>query len=341
MFSAYPGYFLGRPKVDRIIARVFNDDNVLYASVLADEVDLLMDNSLKRELTFELGEQWERTGAGKVYLGYGPMRFAVANLNPELQIEPAFYDRRVRQALMHAIDRAVLTATVHRGHRELLANSLLPPSHSLYETVKDGYARYTYDPARARALLADAGWVAGPDGALIDATGRRFNPAPLWTSPGNEVEIGAIADYWKQVGVVVEQRISSLVQRRDQKFLSSFPLETTAAGTWDGVFQRVESRELAVAPTYAGRNKSHYQNPQVDAAIDRFRQSLDAPAQARAVKEVSDIMVEDLPLMPLFYNPTVPAAPKRIKALEDFRGGVAGGIGGTFSRNAHEWDIVL
>ena len=51
-------------------------------------------------------------------------------------------------------------------------------------------------------------------------------------------------------------------------------------------------------------------------------------------------MAEDLPLMLLYYNPTTPAARRGVKALEDFHGGAeASRLFGTFSRNAHEWDV--
>jgi len=45
VFTASEGYFLGRPKLDRVIVRVFNDNNTLYAAVLSGSVDMLMDNS--------------------------------------------------------------------------------------------------------------------------------------------------------------------------------------------------------------------------------------------------------------------------------------------------------
>jgi hypothetical protein len=45
--------------------------------------------------------------------------------------------------------------------------------------------------------------------------------------------------------------------------------------------------------------------------------------------------------MLLYYNPTTPAVRKGVKALEDFHGGSeASRLFGTFSRNAHEWDLV-
>ena len=51
-------------------------------------------------------------------------------------------------------------------------------------------------------------------------------------------------------------------------------------------------------------------------------------------------MADDLPLLLLYFNPTTPAVRKGVKALDDFQGGAEGAqLYGTFTRNAHEWDI--
>ena len=61
-FTAYDAYFLGRPKVDRVIVRVFNDEVALYSAALAGSVDVMMDNSLSAELGLELKDTWDRSG---------------------------------------------------------------------------------------------------------------------------------------------------------------------------------------------------------------------------------------------------------------------------------------
>jgi ABC-type transport system substrate-binding protein len=84
-FLANDKYFLGRPKVDRIIVRTYNDQPALYASLLASNVDVIMDNSLEAETGLQLKADWDRTGAGTVYLGTGTTRFLSPQMDPEIQ----------------------------------------------------------------------------------------------------------------------------------------------------------------------------------------------------------------------------------------------------------------
>jgi peptide/nickel transport system substrate-binding protein len=80
-----------------------------------------------------------------------------------------FSDARVRLALNHAINRDVLIRKIFHGYA--VANA------SPVATVSHGYAAqepYTYDPKRANALLAEAGWKDTPRG-LVDATGERMS----------------------------------------------------------------------------------------------------------------------------------------------------------------------
>src|SRR5438093_3604850 len=172
-FSAYDGFFLGRPKLDRVVVRIVNDKNTLYASTLAGAVDMLMDISLNPDQGFKLKEEWESSGRGLVPIGTGATRFLSPQFDPQVQQQPAILDPRIRQALAYALDRVAITEVVQAGHGELVANSLLPPGDRNYDAVRDSFVRYVHDPARARMMLTEAGWTPGPDGVLVGPDGRR------------------------------------------------------------------------------------------------------------------------------------------------------------------------
>src|SRR5438094_875283 len=74
VLEAVPTYFLGKPKLDTITIKQFGDVNTLYASVLAKTVDVTADNAIQPEQAIDLRNQWERSGEGKVYIGYGTSR---------------------------------------------------------------------------------------------------------------------------------------------------------------------------------------------------------------------------------------------------------------------------
>ncbi|MFN3333892.1 MAG: ABC transporter substrate-binding protein, partial [Caldilinea sp.] len=68
---------------------------------------------------------------------------------------PFFQDRRVREALLDAIDRNTLIDNVLSGHG-VVAHSTIAPGHWAYSNA---VAQHPYDPDRARALLEQAGWI--------------------------------------------------------------------------------------------------------------------------------------------------------------------------------------
>ncbi|MBM2809432.1 MAG: hypothetical protein HW416_191 [Chloroflexi bacterium] len=340
-FTAFDGYFLGRPKVDRVIVRVSNDETSLYAATLAGAIDILMDNSLSAELGLQLKDEWERGGKGIVHVGTGTTRFIAPQFDPAVQQFPPALDPRVRQALYYAVDRKSVSDAVQLGHGELFANSLLPPGDRLYEATKDGFARYTYDPARSRGMLTQLGWNPGGDGVLVGPDGRRFGTS-LWTTEGGEREIAVIADYWKQIGVFAEQYIIAGAIVRDREARTKYPgFETSARGSSDSILSRFDSRTASVASTnYSGANRGGYKSPRMDDLVDRYRQSVPERDQGIAIRAVSDLVAEDLPVLPLYFNPTTPAVRAGIKALDDFMGGAEPSrLFGTFSRNSHEWDV--
>src|SRR5581483_4390728 len=160
--------------------RPYNDENTLYSATLSGSVDIIMDNSLGPDKGLELKDEWDRTGAGTVFLGVGTTRFLAPQFDPSVQTSPAVLDPRVRQALIYALDRPSLSEVIQHGHREFVANSLLPEGDRLYDAVKDGFARFTHDPSRAKANLADLGWRPGPDQVLVGPSGDRFAVA-VWT----------------------------------------------------------------------------------------------------------------------------------------------------------------
>lgn len=128
----------------RIRLEEVRDPTVRVLKLLRGEADLLQ-GDLQPELVAYLRRQpgidvLDAPGANFSYLGF--------NLQ-----DPLLRDLRVRRAIAHTIDRdAIIAALLVRGSRP--AGAILPPEHWAGNA---GLAPYAYDPARARALLREAG----------------------------------------------------------------------------------------------------------------------------------------------------------------------------------------
>ncbi|KQU89551.1 hypothetical protein ASD00_27320 [Ensifer sp. Root31] len=133
--------------------------------------------------------------------------------NPEIKVElqpgflasfvmfncskPPFDDKRVRQALMYAIDKDELINVALFGNGKP-AKSLLPQHHPLY---REPETQYGYNPDKARELLAEAGYA---DGLKID--GRAFI-CQTYLTPWNESAANLIVSKWREMGFDVQQNV--------------------------------------------------------------------------------------------------------------------------------------
>jgi len=344
VFDAVDGYFLGRPKVDRIVVKQFPDGNTVLANVLAGAVDLSIDGALNEEHAIELKRRWDQEGAGKVYFGTGTTQFvsmqfdrSVPNYNPVIQ------DKRVRQGLYHAIDRDSYAEVVSGGVPDKGAHAILPPDNPLYSYVKDGWKqRYPFDLNRASAILDSAGWRRGADGVLGNATGERMHLEVRATADA-EKRAPIIADMWKRVGVDPEIVIVPAPLVRDREYRQQFPGgEITARGSQDAILTRLEcSEQPTQGNRFSGNNRGHWCNDDYERLVEGYRSNLREDGRGQSIKQIQDLVLEELPILLLNYQTSSVFARKGVTAFQDdFAGGSeAGRIYGTYSRNAHEWDI--
>src|SRR5579871_6411415 len=202
-FDAVDNYFLGRPKVDRIVVKQFADQSALYAGVLAGAVDLATDTELQLQNALDLKQRWEQDSGGHVYFGDSSVQFISIQFDSTVpDYQPALQDQRVRQALYEAIDRTAYADGISAGIPNRAANALLPPDNHLYAYVKDGFLQaYPYDPNRAAATFTQAGWQRSASGTLANASGSPLHLETRNTAGGASAAQGAsiIADMWKQV----------------------------------------------------------------------------------------------------------------------------------------------
>jgi peptide/nickel transport system substrate-binding protein len=341
VLEAVPHYFLGKPKLDTIFLKQYGDANTAYAAVLAGAIDIMSDNTVRLEHAVELKEQWDRTGEGKIYIGYGTSRGIFPMFNPETQAEPAMLDPRVRQALYFAVDKETWAGAMLAGRNENTSYSLLPPDHPSYEFTKDSLRIYRYDPQHALRMLGELGWARGADGALRHRSdGRTFN-VEIWTTQDSDREASILQDMWRQIGVDGPLFIIPNARQGDRVLRQSFSgVEISARGYGEHILTRAECATLPRAPRFDGANRGHYCNAEMDRLLGEQRASITRADQARWISEIAKFHAQDLPMMQLYFNLSHPGVVKGLTALEDdFGGGVqTGGYYGSYFRNAHLWE---
>src|SRR5207249_4959939 len=131
--------------------------------------------------------------------------------------------------------------------------------------------RYAYEPDRARALMREAGWVPGPDGQLQNAMdGRKFHTA-IRGGPGRAAEAAALSDYWRKLGLEVDEYVLNPAEYRDPRVRANYPgwYNTTLIAS-DQFLTKMEGPGSSPENGWTG-NSSGYENPRAQSLIDVYR----------------------------------------------------------------------
>jgi peptide/nickel transport system substrate-binding protein len=339
VMEAHDRYVLGRPKVDVIRVRIFTDQDALLASVFAGAIDIVPEYALSAERGQQAKGRWEATGEGTVHVVESNPWFVAAQFRPHLLREPAMLDPRARAGFYHALDRETLSESLNGGNRQLAAWSILARSDELYEAARDGLRRYGYDAARARAVLGEAGWAAGPDGALRHLSDGRRLRTDLTAPPGQERVMSAVAAYWREAGIEVEETAMPPTVIRNNELRSQYPgWEWRGAGTGHGILGVFESPAAGPATRWFG-NRPGYENPRMQKLIDTLYASPAERDQLQAMRAISELAAEELPMLMIYHGADHLGVRRGVKALDDLKGGMGVAPYGGYGRNSHLWDV--
>jgi ABC-type transport system substrate-binding protein len=295
---------------------------------MAGTVQMAPANSLLGEAAVEAKRRWDASGEGTVYAQEGALRILEPQYQPWMY-EPTMRDARVRRAMVYALDREEIAGVLNDGLREYAAWSLVPQTNPLYPAAKDGLRPLTYDPARARALLEEAGWTVAPDGSLRHSSdGRPFHTA-MWGTPGRDQETALYASYWRAIGMDAEEMVYSAARYADTAYRGSFP-------GWSMTGASFLSELKLSGPS----NPRGFDDPLALRLVDGLETTIVEQEQLQAIKALNDYVLSDMEVAPIFYGVFYSAASKSVRAFDDMAGaeGQERAYGG-YTRNARLWDI--
>ncbi|MBX3180958.1 MAG: peptide ABC transporter substrate-binding protein [Candidatus Hydrogenedentes bacterium] len=196
-----------------------------------------------------------------------------------------FDDPRVRHAFSLALNREVLTQNVLKGG-ETPAFHFVPPGVPDYTSD----APLAYDPDKARALLAEAGY---PNGQGLPAMEILYN-----TSESHKRIAEAIQQMWKKE-LNAEVRLLNQDWKVYQDTTKKLNYDLARAGWIGDVVDPMNFLELW--QTNGGNNDTGYANPAYDALIEQAYNEPDRAARLALLKRAENLMLEDLPVIPIYF----------------------------------------
>jgi len=217
---------------------------------------------------------------------------ATARVQP---IKP-FDDKRVRQALRYAIDSNVIVQIAHRGLGQ-------PGEHHHVSPVHPEYAKLppmTRDVAKAKRLLADAGYPNGIDTEIA------CKPQPPWEL----LAVQAMVEQWKEAGIRV--KINVMPSTQYWEVWTKTPFGFT---TWAHRPLGVMSLALAYR-TGVPWNESKYSNPEFDRLLTMAEGTLDVVARREIMAQLEKILQDDGPIVQPVWRAIFTFHDKRVQGFK-------------------------
>jgi len=306
-----PEYFEGRVYLNGYLYLVKPDVATMFLELKAGSLDRMGLTPL------QYTRQTDYPKFNRLYNKYRYIPFSYIYLGYNLE-DKKFADRRVRQALTCAINK-----------KEIIEGVLMGLGEEAYGPYKPGtwyynpnVPKFPYDPEKAKALLAEAGWRLNPEGLLVQ-DGQPFEFTIL-TNQGNDIRVRTaeiIQSRLREVGVSVKIR---------QVEWAAFLKEFIEKGNYEAVIlgwntgldpdqydiwhsSKIKPGEL---------NFNHYNNPEVDRLLEEGRHTFDREKRRQIYFKFQEILAEDQPYTFLFVPDALPAISKRFRGIKPAPAGI-------------------
>ncbi|UWR21143.1 ABC transporter substrate-binding protein [Sulfitobacter sp. S190] len=207
-----------------------------------------------------------------------------------------FADVRVRQAAAHAVNVPAILQTIMRGNAEEVSQ-LVSPAMQGFSTALA--ARPAYDPEKARALLAEAGYPDGFSFGLKCSNNRYLN---------DEAVCQAITGMLAQVGI--RATLDAMPVQNYWPELRADNFDMYLLGWSPGTFDAEHPiRFLAATPNEEKKlgswNFGGYSNERVDTLLPMIQSEIDATKRQAMIDEVTQILQDDAAYVPMYVQPLV------------------------------------
>ena len=282
--AANDQYWRGRPPFRTVTFQSVPDESTRIANLRTGRADIIRGlnpdsaGALRSEQAIRLlPAPTERVGYMFINAQAGPTR-----------------DVRVRRAIAHAVNRDLLIEALLSGFGRPTAIVLTDASFGYVADVQG----YPYDPARARALLREAG---AENAELAFLTSPAYDQRVVQALQQMIQEVGL------RVNIVASDHPTFLRRRQGNPEEAG----SLSIGAWSCACQDADG---VIFPLFrTGSIWAKYSNPQFDAAVDSARATLDEPERMRQYHRAFEILRDDVPGIGLYQAYAIYAARRELQ----------------------------
>ena len=298
-FTPNPHWPGPAPGLKSITLRLIENTAALQANLLSGDVDMTPSGiglSIDQAIALQKSTGDRFRFIYKPQLSYEHIETNAAN--------PILQDMRVREALLRAVDVKAIVDRLFAGHADI-ARTFINGLDGHYDPT---LPLTTYDPARARTLLDQAGWTPGPDGIRRNAAGERLS-LDFATTSGNrvrELTQQVMQSQWKAVGIEVTIHnqpsrtfFGQLLKHREFTGLVEF--------AWTGEVDLPPIRLTTpyiptAANNWGGQNYGAVSDKDLDAAVEAAQYELDPEKQQALWETMQRVYTAKLLALPLYFR---------------------------------------
>ncbi len=289
------------PSVDRVLWKAIPDDFPRLVALEKGDADIV--TSVPPDRIRSVAE-----GRNTRVVSVPSTRTVEFNIN---STQPPLSDKRVRQALHYALDVPAIIRSLFAGLGRPLVGGLADTDFGYNPALKP----YPYDPARARALLAEAGSPGGIDVTLHAGMGTMVNDKQL---------LEVIADMWAKVGI--RARVAMMEMGARQRMVNERALppgglllinvQSTLLDA-DGSLWRILHPTGLGGRYWAGSQPGH----RFHEVMEQARYTLDPKKRKALYVEATQLFDDEKPWLELFQEVIVYGTSKRVtfRPRPDFR----------------------
>jgi peptide/nickel transport system substrate-binding protein len=233
---------------------------------------------------------------------------------------PYLQDKRLRQAMMYAIDRKTIVESLLQGRGEVVNSPIFGPD---WMGVPEELNTYDYDPDRARALLQEAGWDANQRIVSLTVT-----PGEWWGEIVAQ-QINDVGIKFEILQVEVSQLIDAILAEE-----ADFDSFLNGGDTYraDPNISSLFYSTSQIAP--AGGNYCRYSNPELDQLYVEGRATNDVEERKEIYTKAAQILNDEVPAIFLWSPNSFFAVNNRVQGFK--------GPGYVDNRlwNAEDWTVT-
>lgn len=288
---ANENYFLGKPKLDKIVFQIYADTTAILNALQSGELDATPYEGggipLDQVQRFEAMDHLTVLGN----MDAGLPTFIMLNLE-----DPDFAKPEVREAMMYAIDRETIMETVRMNYGKI-SNTMFPAEWA--RPADSDMEAYAYNPEKAAELLAAAGW----------DSSRKIDFLYYYNDQVNKDIVVALQAYLGAVGINIEPRLV------DGAGFNQAIVDKTYEAGYAANGQGLDPSIGANITRCGTQRAMGYCDPRVDELFDLGLSEGERAARAPYYQEISSILNKDLPKLWLWYEVRPMGFNKRIVGL--------------------------